>query len=337
MTHQAPEDLRARLDRAAPSSYPALDVDAALERGRRTVRRRRVGTALVAAAAVAVVAAGSIFFGGGLRLSSPQPADPSHVAGFVSWSLSQTVSGGGETDYMVVVHIPDGEHQQVDFVHVTDSGPQTFARTVIDLRHPLPSWKLDPGGHVGLGLIPSTSVSRVQVNGGEGLGANRSVIPHVGWTAFSFLVGRDGAGNSTVNDIRWSDLQHRPFDAQGRPGTVAPIGSGCWVTSSADHRDFNLDCGDRGVTSFSHIVTTPDVLWILGPITDGVLVGLGVPRGSTGCIVRDASGQEQPLPTVQLGQYQFGLHNLTFRDGNGHADSVRCRDSSGTEREYRLP
>ncbi|WP_295693212.1 hypothetical protein [Lapillicoccus sp.] len=337
MTHQAPEDLRARLDRAAPSSYPALDVDAALERGRRTVRRRRVGTALVAAA-VAVVAAGSIFFGGGLRLSSPQPADPSHVAGVVSWSLPQTVSGGGETDYMVVVHIPDGEHQQVDFVHVTDSGPQTFARTVIDLRHPLATWKASPGSQVVLGLIPSTSVSQVQLDAGGGMGPNTAVIPHVGWTAFSFVLGRSGAGASTFRGIQWSDLQHRPIDAQGRPGTVAPLGSGCWATSSADHRDLGLDCGAHGVTSFSHIVTTPDVLWAQGfSSSDGVHQGLGVPRGSTGCIVRDASGQEQPLPTVQLGQYQFGLHNLTFRDGTGHADSVRCRDSSGTQREYRLP
>ncbi len=172
---------------------------------------------LITAVTAAVIAAGSIFFGGGLRLSSPQPADPSRVAGFVSWSLPENDAGGGKSDYMVVVHIPDGEHQQVDFVHVTDSGPQTFARTVIDLRHPLPSWKADPGSQVGLGLVPSTSVSRVQVNGGEGRGANSSVIPHVGWTAFSFVVGRSGAGDSTVQSIKRSDLQHRPFDAQGRP------------------------------------------------------------------------------------------------------------------------
>lgn len=340
---QAPEDLRNRLEAVIPGSYPALDLEGVVSRGRRSVRRRRWGAVLATTAAVVAVVAAGLATGGVLTTSRLTPADPSHVAGFVTWSLPETPSGGDESDYMVAVHAPDGQSQEVDFVHQTDSGRQTFARSVVDLSHPVASWKLAPGGHVVLGLIPSTSVSQVQLDAGEGQ-RNTSIVPHVGWTAFSFVLGASGAGPSHFRGVQWSDLQHRPVDGQGRVGTAVPIGSGCWVTASADLRDYALDCGESQPSPFSTIApgggsVTPGVLMTFGPISPDVLVGLGVPRGSTDCVVKDDGGIEKPMPTVPLGPYQFGLNVLNFNTsgGWGHLDSVSCRDPSGVPYTHRLP
>lgn len=339
---QAPEDLRNRLEAVIPGSYPALDLEGVVSRGRRSVRRHRWGAVLATTAAVVAVVTAGLATGGALTASRLTPADPSHVVGFVTWSLPETPSGGDESDYMVAVHAPDGQSQEVDFVHQTGSGRQTFSRSVVDLSHPVASWKLAPGGHVVLGLIPSTSVSQVQLDAGEGQGPNTSVVPTVGWTAFSFVLGASGAGPSHFRGVQWSDLQHRPVDGQGRVGTAVPIGSGCWVTASADLRDYALDCGENKLSPLSTIAPggappTPGVLWTQGPTSPNVLIGLGVTRGSTDCVVKDASGVEEPMPTVPLGSYQFGLHVLTFSRGQGHADSVSCRDHSGVPFTHRLP
>lgn len=183
---QAPEDLGMRLHDAAPTAYPNPSVEDTLERGRRIVRRRRMGAALVAAVVVAAIAVTSTVFVSRRPDASPVPAGQPKAVGYVSFSLD-VGPDGAKQEYVVSVLPPEGGVQAIEYSEQTASGLATVTRSQIAPATPKATWGYAPGSYVLLGVLPSAGATRVEIDStGGGGGAQIEPISGTGYAAFAY-------------------------------------------------------------------------------------------------------------------------------------------------------
>lgn len=325
---QAPHDLHSRLHTAAPSVYPLLDLATALQRGRRTVHRRRVGTLVMTAVAVAVIAVGSTVLAASRHRAALVPADPSRVLGYVSYSVATEVSGVSH-DYLISVLPAQGGRQTVEYA-VESDGLKTFARSEIDLTTPRVTWGYPPGGYVVLGVIPSASVRdyMVESSGGGGSVVGLKAIPGTGYTAFAQATEKPLVGEDAVRDVLWFNGQDRPV-TDGHVGSVAGVdGYQVWMSADRSMYGYRDENGGTSREPLSGPLPTLFSMRTSSPL--GWRLAVLVPAGAVSGTATLVDGTVRPFTSTPLGDRRvFGLTGPAA-NGSVGVTEVRWYDSSGT-------
>lgn len=341
----AEPDLRDRLDGALPDSYPALDLDAVLASGRRTVRRRRVGGLVAAAAAALVLAVGATQLAGGPRVTAPQPAIEQQPRS-ATLTVGAFVGGAGQGDTSYVVTLtPRGSTAfAVAYAEKRAGGAMPIAGSQVDIHDRRTTWGHSGGSSFIIGLVPSEKAQRHQLivradrdYGGESYDVEP--IPGTGYSAFAVSFEKPLVGDAPIRDIWWFDPDGRPVDRIGRGGASADVdGHSLWL--APDGSQFgDIQVGYTATTSVKP--GGLPVLWTgSGPASPGlhqitswdvsVLLPAGVRTGE----LQFADGRRQAFTAEPLGALHSATHCSMNLDGPTPPDLqlVTWTESDGTRR-----
>ncbi|MEO7059683.1 MAG: hypothetical protein ABI083_08190 [Lapillicoccus sp.] len=246
------EQLREQLHATTPAPYAGLDPAAVIGAGRRVVRRRRIGAALVAAVAVAVVAVGSQLVTTGRPDAAPLPAAPSGISSLGTAHLSIAPNRQPERSYTVVLS-PNPDDKGRTRVTWTQDGVAGSVGFSVDPADPRAAWSTGGNSPFVLGLVHDAAAgSSISVATDRDYGFYASLVksvPGTGWSAFVLAFEKPLASYKAITSMLWFDHGGRPVDQTGEVGSTTTVdGRRVWLTR---------DGGVLGVVQGDGISSTP--------------------------------------------------------------------------------
>lgn len=343
-TIPSPEtDLRDRLGGALPDSYPALDLDAVLASGRRTVLRRRIGALVAGAATALVVAVGATQLAGGPPVTAPQPAQPSSGATYGTAHVTIAPNRGAEQHWTVTMGAAGADGQRI-VTWRQDGGDGSVGSGISDSDRRA-SWGFGEGSQLVLGELPDEKAGQnlIPDDGGVFGGSTFTVvsIPGTGWSAFALAYEKPLTGNEPIRSLLWFDHLGRPVDQDGDVGSVTDLDGGkVWLT-----RDGSVlgRSENQGTGSTPQSGAMRAVLGDYPRVTLGTMPGNEWrttirlrPEATTATLVF-SDGTRVPVTPVRLGQWSVAITPAAYSAKPPQLARVEWTSVGGVQHDDAVP